>query len=53
MISLSRGAGILEVVFDPDCGAAFFLAAAFTGKTPRPLVDIVEDSDSFVDEIEQ
>ena len=39
MISLNLGAGSLADPFDPDCAVAFFLAAAFTGRTPpeRPL----------------
>ncbi len=39
MISLDFGAGALEDVFDEFGAAAFFLAVAFTGRTPpeRPL----------------
>jgi hypothetical protein len=45
MINLNLGAGVLCDDLDADCTAAFFLAAAFTGRTPagRPLdwLDIV------------
>ena len=54
MTSLSLGAGVLEEDLGVDCADAFFLVAAFTGKTPpaRPFVefDIVGVSISLVSE---